>query len=112
VVVRGGRLLLRLLTPIPALYRGLPLEPDDQGDPYLFRLDLSGFAMPPVRVVFANVVEGRATEIHTDLGGQPWSLIKVPEERMGMPWLRPVTRALAVAGVVAAVRRHQRRVRS
>jgi hypothetical protein len=83
-----------------------------QTDPDLVRLDLSRFAMSPVRVVFANVVDGRATEIHTDLGGQPWSLIRVSEARMGMPWLRPVTRALAVAGVVAAVRRHQRRVRS
>jgi CubicO group peptidase (beta-lactamase class C family) len=112
VVVQGGRLLLRLLTPVPAVYRGLPLEPDDQTDPYLFRLDLSRFAMSPVRVVFSNVVDGQATEIHTDLGGQPWSLIRVPDRRRGIPWLRPATWTLAVAGVMAAVRRRQRRVRS
>ncbi len=112
VVVQGGRLLLRLLTPVPALYRGLPLEPDDQTDPYMFRLDLSGFAMPPVRVVFSNVVNGRATNIHTDLGGQPWSLSRVPDERTGVHWLRQAARILAVAGVMAAVRRRQRRVRS
>jgi len=29
VLVRGGRLTVRLLTPVPALYRGLPLVPDD-----------------------------------------------------------------------------------
>ena len=41
VFVRGGRLMVRLLTPVPALYRGLPLQPDDKTDPYVFRLDLS-----------------------------------------------------------------------
>ena len=112
VVVQGGRLLLRLLTPVPALYRGLPLEPNDQTDPYLFRLDLSGFAMPPVRVGFSKVVDGRATEIHTDLGGQPWSLIRVSDRRTGIPWLKPATRTLAVAGAMGAVGRRQRRVRS
>ena len=33
VFVRGGRLMVRLLTPVPALYRGLPLQPDDATDP-------------------------------------------------------------------------------
>jgi hypothetical protein len=41
VFVRGGRLMIRWLAPIPALYRGLPLHPDDEDDPYVFRLDLS-----------------------------------------------------------------------
>ena len=52
VFVRGGRLMVRLLTPVPALYRGLPLDPDDESDPYVFRLDLSqfGMALGPVRV--------------------------------------------------------------
>ena len=54
VFVRGGRLMLRLLTPVPALYRGLPLLPDDETDPYVFRLDLSAFGMAPVRMVFAG----------------------------------------------------------
>ena len=42
VFARGGRLVIRALTPVPALYRGLPLHPDDEDDPYVFRLDLSG----------------------------------------------------------------------
>ena len=61
VFVRGGRLMVRLLTPVPALYRGLPLQPDDETDPYVFRLDLSAYGMASVRLVFAGVVEGRAT---------------------------------------------------
>jgi hypothetical protein len=45
VVVRGGQLMLRVLTPVPALYRGIPLHPDDDKDPYVFRIDLSPFGM-------------------------------------------------------------------
>ena len=33
VFVRGGRLMVRFLTPIPALFRGFPLQPDDEADP-------------------------------------------------------------------------------
>ena len=33
VAVRRGRLILRTLSPIPALFRGLQLHPDDRGRP-------------------------------------------------------------------------------
>jgi CubicO group peptidase (beta-lactamase class C family) len=105
VLVRGGRLMVRLLTPVPALYRGLPLDPDDATDPYAFRLDMSQFGMAPLRVVFARVVDGRATEVHTDLGGQPWSLVRVPDARTRRAWLMRAGGVLAVAGAVTAVRR-------
>ena len=36
ITVRRGQLILRTLSPIPALYRGLQLHPDDQVDPYVF----------------------------------------------------------------------------
>ena len=72
--------MVRLLTPVPALYRGFPLQPDDETDPYVFRLDLSpyGDAAGPgrIRARSSMVVRPR---IHTDLGGQPWSLIRVPD---------------------------------
>ena len=108
VYVRGGRLMVRLLTPIPALYRGLALQPDDETDPYVFRLDLSQFGMAAVRVVFARVVDGRVTAIHTDLAGQPWSLVRAIDHGRKRAWLRPAAAALAVAGVLAAVRRSRR----
>jgi CubicO group peptidase (beta-lactamase class C family) len=76
VFVRGGRLMIRGLTPIPALYRGLPLHPDDEDDPDVFRLDLSAFGLSTVRVVFGRDAEGHATAIHADMGGQPLSLIR------------------------------------
>ena len=46
VFVRGGQLMVRLLSPVPALYRGFPLHPDDRTDPYVFRIDLSEFGLP------------------------------------------------------------------
>ncbi len=78
VFVRSGRLMIRLLTPVPALYRGFTLHPDDPSDPYVFRLDLSGFGMPTVRLVFGDDEGAGVSVMHTDLGGQPISLYKTP----------------------------------
>lgn len=74
VFVRGGRLMIRLLTPVPALYQGFPLHPDDENDPYAFRIDLSRFGMSTVRLVFDCGAGPGNRAIHTDLGGQPISL--------------------------------------
>jgi hypothetical protein len=80
VLIRRGRLMIRLLTPIPAVYRGFPLHPDDDADPYVFRLDLSRFGMPTVRLVF-DVDDGDGpTAMHTDLGGQPISLYRASSD--------------------------------
>jgi CubicO group peptidase (beta-lactamase class C family) len=108
VFVRDGRLMARVRMPIPALYRGLPLEALDESDPYLYRLDLSGWGMGQVRAVFAPVIDGRATAIHTDLGGMPWSLVRRNE---ATPWRRfgQALGALAVVGVLGALRRRRRR---
>ena len=67
VYVHGGRLMARLLTPIPALCRGFPLHPDDEQDPYLFRLDLSRQGMASVRIVFGREARLGTTALHTDL---------------------------------------------
>jgi CubicO group peptidase (beta-lactamase class C family) len=109
VFVRGGRLMARVLTPVPALHRDLPLEPADENDPFIFRLDLTAFGMAPVRVVFGPVVDGRATAAHTDVGGQPWSLVRREDAATGHRWLRPALGALAAACLVGALRRAGRR---
>ena len=54
MLARGGHLLIRAMTPVPGLYRGLPLRPDEEDDPYVFRLDLSELGMSSVRVVFGR----------------------------------------------------------
>jgi len=108
VFVGGDRLMVRVLTPIPALYRGLELHPDDSTDPTVFRLDLRPFGMSLVRVVFGAGPDGRATVVHTDLGGQPWSLAAAPDTAARRTWLRPLAGALALAGTTAVLRRRRR----
>jgi CubicO group peptidase (beta-lactamase class C family) len=73
VFVRGGRLMLRLLTPVPALLRGAPLQPGADDDPYTFRLHLPGLGMGLIHVVFAGEPGAGITAMHTDLGSQPLS---------------------------------------
>ena len=53
VTVRRGQLILRTLSPIPARYRGLQLHPDDQEDPYVYRIDLLKYGLVTMRVVFS-----------------------------------------------------------
>jgi hypothetical protein len=77
VLVRGGRLLIRLLTPIPSLYGGLPLDPCDASDRYVFQLDLSRFGMRPVRLIFDRESKSGRRVIHTDLGGWPITLYEL-----------------------------------
>ena len=54
VVVAGHHLVLKPLTPIPALRRGMPLHPDDPKDPYAFRVDLSSLGMGTLPLVFTT----------------------------------------------------------
>ena len=68
VVVRRGRLWLRVRTPVPAARRGFPLHPDDPADPDVFRLDLSRFGMATARVVFSRDPDGRTSAVHFDRG--------------------------------------------
>ena len=68
VVVDGHRLVLKPLTPIPALRRGMPLHPDDPKDPYAFRVDLSSLGMGTLPVVFTTLgAEPRVGSLWLDL---------------------------------------------
>jgi CubicO group peptidase (beta-lactamase class C family) len=107
VFVRGGRLMIRALTPVPALYRGLPLHPDDEDDPYVFRLDLSGFGLGTVRVVFGRDAASGAAAIHADLGGQPLSFIRRPTAGRA-PLSAALAALLAGASARSVLRRPQR----
>jgi CubicO group peptidase (beta-lactamase class C family) len=107
VFVRGGRPMVRVRTPVPALYRGFPLHPDDEQDPYVFRLDLSRFGMATVRVVFSREAGVGTTAAHTDL--QSLSLNKRPARGSPAAWSTVALGALAVATAVAAGRRRSRR---
>ncbi|MGP3921302.1 serine hydrolase domain-containing protein [Nonomuraea sp. 10N515B] len=98
VVVRRGRLWLRALSPIPALYRGFLLHPDDEEDPYVFRIDLSDFGLATARVVFSR--EPGPRSIHLDLA--PLTLQKRPTATNPRVW---VSGALIAASAAVAIRR-------
>ena len=101
VAVRAGTLMLRPLTPIPALRHGMRLHPDDPADPLVFRAVLPGFDAD-LRVAFdvAPEGEGRASRLLVDM----MSFARRPDIRNPRPWLQG---ALAVGATAAAVRRRR-----
>lgn len=66
VVVRRGRLMVRALSPIPALARGFLLHPDDEQDPYVFRVELPWLGIGTGRVVFSRDPGGSVTALHLE----------------------------------------------
>ena len=62
-----ARCALRFLTPIPALYRGFTLHPDDDADPEVFRVDMSGLGGGSLRVVFGRDKGTGRGVLHLDL---------------------------------------------
>jgi hypothetical protein len=97
--------MVRGLSPIPALSRGLALHPDDETNPYIFRLDTSKFGMPTVHIVFDHNIG--TTAVHTDLGSQPLSLFKRPTTRRPGASLTLALGALTAAAAVTAMRRRR-----
>jgi CubicO group peptidase (beta-lactamase class C family) len=105
VFVRRSQLMLRALSPIPALNRGLPLHPDDDKDPYVFRIDLSRFGIGTSRVVFSREPGVGTTAVH--LGFAPLSFHKQPATKNPRLWATGVLGAVAVAATATAVRRRR-----
>jgi CubicO group peptidase (beta-lactamase class C family) len=85
VFVRNGRLMLRFLTPIPALAAGLPLHPDDPDDPHAFRIELPDEYMAPIRIVFGHTGSGRINRLHLDV--MPLTLHKQADRTNPRRWL-------------------------
>jgi CubicO group peptidase (beta-lactamase class C family) len=97
VVVQGGQLMLKPLTPIPAMRRGFRLYPDDPDDPWVFRIHFPEFGMQ-LRVVFDGGSNGRtATRLLLDM----MSFEKRPDFGNPRPWL---TGGLAVGTAALAIR--------
>jgi CubicO group peptidase (beta-lactamase class C family) len=102
VLVRGGGPTLRVLTPVPARYRGLPLHPDDDSDPYVFRVDLGGYGLGSLRVVFSRDRTADRTAMHLDM--MPLTLHRQPAVTNPRRW---AAGALAATAAAVAVRRHR-----
>ncbi len=109
VFVRRGQLMLRVLSPVPAGYRGFVLHPDDERDPYVFRIDLSEFGMGTGRIIFTHDPGAAATRVHFDL--LPMSLEKKPAITNPRPWVTAGVGALAVATAAIAVGRRRAKSR-
>jgi hypothetical protein len=94
VTVHGGHLMLKPLTPIPAMRRGMRLYPDDPGDPTVFRAELPEFGMS-IPVVFSGGPDegGTDTRLLLDL----FSFHKRPNARNPRRWVTGMAAASAVA---------------
>ena len=113
VFVRRGQLMIRALGPsFPGklvLHRGFPLHPDDDNDPYIFRVDLSEFGIGTARYVFSRDGGGAVTRVHFEL--IPLSLQKQPAIKNPQLWVTGVGGALALATTATAVRRRRATLR-
>jgi hypothetical protein len=96
IVVRRGTLVLKPLTPIPAMRAGMVLHPDDPDDPQVFRVVMPQYGRTD-RVVFTNDMPPR---LLLDV----MSFEKRPNARNP----RRVVMGIAAAGIAAeATRRHR-----
>jgi CubicO group peptidase (beta-lactamase class C family) len=99
IVVRGGQLRFRPLSAIPTVRHGFPLHPDDQHDPYLFRLDLADMGLGTFRVAFTPRSEAGRTRHRFEAGFV--SLTQRTGALNPKAWL---TGSLAVGAVTLAMR--------
>lgn len=104
VFVRGGRLMIRGLTPVPVLYRGFELHPDDPDDPYVFRLDLSDFDLGSIRLAFSRDAGAKCSAVHMDV--MPLSAQRRPGRQNPRRWAQAAA-ALAAAALVGRVWRRR-----
>jgi hypothetical protein len=107
VLVKRGQLILRPCTPLPAFAHGLPLHPDDPGDPYVFRVDLSSLGVGTSRVVFSRSTDTGVTAFHLDLDVALASFDKGPATSNPRHWVTAGLGAVAAATTANAVRRHR-----
>jgi CubicO group peptidase (beta-lactamase class C family) len=110
VFVRRGQLMLRALSPIPAVTRGLALHPDDERDPYVFRIDLSGLGLGTARVVFSREPGVGTTAVHLEFAPALVTLDKQPAMKNPRRWATGALGAVAAAGMATAARRFRRHI--
>ena len=98
VMVHRGHLILKPLTPVPAMRRGMRLYPDDPDDPSVFRIKFPEYGRT-ARVVFSGGAdEGRPMRLLMDV----MSFEKRPDIRNPRRW---VNAALLAGAAALAVRR-------
>jgi hypothetical protein len=106
VFVRGDRLMLCPRTPLPGR-RAFALYPDEQADPYVFRVDLSELGIGLVRLVFSSERGASATAFHLEM--EPLvSFDRQAGVRDPRRWAAGALGAVAVATAANGVRRRRR----
>lgn len=107
VYVKRGQLMIRILSPVPMAYRGFALHPDDEYDPYVFRIDLSKFGIGSARLVFSRSSDGQSTRVHLDL--LPISLEKASDWMNPRLWAAGTLATLAIGRALISVRPSRRK---
>ncbi len=111
VLVRAGRLVLRIVSPIPAMLRGFELHPDDDKDPYVFRIDMSEMGIGTGRILFSKEPDAAdrspATAVHFDL--MPVTAYRSPAVTNPRPWVQGAGAAAAGAATYGLIRQVLRR---
>jgi CubicO group peptidase (beta-lactamase class C family) len=105
VFVRNGRLAIRFLSPVPALYKGFLLYPDDDADPDVFRIAFPWFGIGTCRVVFTRQPGPGATAVHLEFG--PVSFRKQPAVTNPRAWAAGGLATLGIAAATGALRRRR-----
>jgi hypothetical protein len=101
VTVHSGHLMLKPLTPIPAMRQGMRLYPDDPADPRVFRVESPEYGTS-LHVAFSGkTAMGPGTE---RLLLEEMLFQKRPDLRNPRRWVN----AVAVAGAAGIVIRHYR----
>jgi CubicO group peptidase (beta-lactamase class C family) len=104
IFVRGGQLMFRLLSPVPAMSKAFPAHPNDEHDPYVFKVAMPGFE---VRIVFGQGAQGSTNQLHLDL--MPLTLYKRSAALNPRRWFVASLAAMAVAATGAALAALRRR---
>jgi hypothetical protein len=100
--------MMRFLSPIPALSRGLVLHPDGDEDPYVFRIASLSFGRGTSRVVFTRAPGMGTTAVHLDSG--LLSFQKRPAAKTPRLWAtRTLATAVLTTAAATAARRRRRR---
>jgi hypothetical protein len=103
IVVEGGHLTLKPLTPIPAMRHCFRLYPDDPDDPWVFRVHFPDFGTDH-RVVFdRELKEGAAKRMFLDR----MSFERRPDLCNPRPWLTGLLAAGWAGLAVRSVRHHR-----
>jgi hypothetical protein len=91
--------------------RGLVLHPDDDQDPYVFRINLSDVGLGTPRVVFSREPGVGTTAVYLESAPALLSFDKQPAARNPRRWATGALGAAAVGTAATAVRRRRKGIR-